>query len=120
MTTAAELKLFIIDNFLFGESDQLTDDTPLVESRLIDSTGMLEIIGFMETTFRVAVKDDEVIPENVLNLSSLSSYSQWKTRTHTRCCASIPLERVRHHRNVDPSGAAGTVTIYGTEFSTTV
>jgi acyl carrier protein len=81
MTKTTDLRMFIVDNFLFGEDDQITDQTPLVESGIVDSTGILEIIGFIETTYRVAVKDDEVIPDNFSNLASMDAYLQEKLRT---------------------------------------
>jgi len=78
MTSTTDLKVFIVDNFLFGESDQLTDDTPLVETGIVDSTGILDIIGFIETNYSVEVKDDEVIPSNFSTLASMSVYLDQK------------------------------------------
>lgn len=74
MTAAPDLRDFIVERFLFGEADQLTDETPLVESGIVDSTGILDIIGFIETNYPVTVSDEDVIPLNFATLAAMSIY----------------------------------------------
>ena len=78
MTPSDQIRGFIVDSFLFGDGDQLTEETALVETGVVDSTGILEIIGFMESEFKVVVNDDEVIPSNFADLASMSLYLNTK------------------------------------------
>ena len=65
---------FIVENYLFGDGNQLTDQTSFMAEGIIDSTGILELIGFLEETYQIKVNDDEVIPENMDSLEKISRY----------------------------------------------
>lgn len=69
---------FIIDNFLFGDSEKLGEDASFLESGIIDSTGILEIINFLEATFGIIVEDQELIPENFDGLRKLFNFLSMK------------------------------------------
>ena len=71
-------KQFIIDNFLFGDGAKLADDTPLFEKGIIDSTGVLELVAFIEDNFRVKVTDDELVQENFSSLTAIEKFLQSK------------------------------------------
>lgn len=74
-TYAAAIKAFITKNFLFGqESATLTADQSFLESGIIDSTGMLELVTFVEEQYGIKVGDDELVPENLDSLSRLSAF----------------------------------------------
>ena len=77
MDTAAKVKAYIEETFLFGKGE-LGEDTRLIEEHIIDSTGILEIIGFIERTFHVTIEDDEMVPENFDSLRSIVSYLEKK------------------------------------------
>jgi len=68
------LKDFIVDNFLFGDGDKLAIDTPLFEKGIIDSTGVLELIAFIEENFNVKVADDELVQSNFANISAIDRF----------------------------------------------
>jgi acyl carrier protein len=71
----AELRAFVIDNFLFGQNDDcLTSDTSFLQAGIIDSTGLLELIGFVERTYDVRLTDDELVPENLDSLNRLAAF----------------------------------------------
>ena len=56
---------FINDNFIRGRSQkEITPDESLIDSRIIDSTGILELIEHVEETYGISIEDDELIPEN--------------------------------------------------------
>lgn len=74
-----KIKTFIIDNFLFGNDVGLQDDTSFLEEGIIDSTGVLELITFLEEEFDISVNDEELIPENLDSLNNLSAFLQNKT-----------------------------------------
>ena len=68
------IREFVVGNFLFGEEGKLGDDTSFLESGIIDSTGLLELVGFLEERFGIRVADEELVPENLDSLSNISAY----------------------------------------------
>lgn len=70
-----EIARFVLDNFLFGDASRMpADDDSLVETGVVDSTGVLELISFLEDHFGIVVADDETVPENLDSISSLTSF----------------------------------------------
>ena len=70
-----ELRRFIIDNFLFGvEDSQFSDDDSFLEKGLIDSTGVLELVGFVEEQYGIRFQDDEITPENLDSVNKLIQF----------------------------------------------
>jgi acyl carrier protein len=66
---------FIVENALLGSADaELRDDDSFLEKGIIDSTGVLELVSFVEEEFAIEVKDEELIPENFDSISTLSEY----------------------------------------------
>ena len=74
MEVGSTIRQFIIQNFLFGEDGNLGDQTSFLESGIIDSTGMLELVFFLEETFGVSVSDEELVPENLDSIANLVNY----------------------------------------------
>jgi len=74
-----QIRSFITSNFYVADPATLTDSTSLLESGVIDSTGVLEIIAFIEETFRVTVEDSEILPENLDSISRIAAYISRKT-----------------------------------------
>lgn len=68
------IRSFIVDNFLFGESENLNDETSFLEEGIIDSTGVLELITYLEETFNIKVDDDELIPENLDSIDNVAAF----------------------------------------------
>ncbi len=69
-----EIRSFVITNFLFGQSLDLQPADSLLEKGIIDSTGVLELISFLEDRYAIKVADDEVIPENLDSLRNVAAY----------------------------------------------
>ncbi len=69
---------FIVENFLFGDGEQLTNETSFLDSGIIDSTGILELITFLEETYNIKIEDDELIPENLDSLNSVAKFIEQK------------------------------------------
>lgn len=80
-----EIKQFVITNFLFGQdSGTLTDDLPLLENGIIDSTGVLELVAFLEQRFAISVADRELLPENLDSINNAAQFVQRKlAASHT-------------------------------------
>ena len=74
-----KIKTFIIENFLFGNANGLNDDTSFLEEGIIDSTGVLELVTFLEDTFAITVEDEELIPENLDSISNVTVFVEKKT-----------------------------------------
>ena len=74
-----ELRQFVIDNFLFGETDgSLADETSFIENGIVDSTGVLELIDFLERRYGIKLQDDELLPENLDSIKNLTSFIEGK------------------------------------------
>jgi acyl carrier protein len=65
---------FIVENFLFGEERELDGSASLLESGILDSTGVLELVSFLETNFRIQVADTEMVVENLDSLENISRF----------------------------------------------
>lgn len=69
---AERLRTFISDSFLFGDDTRMPTDTDsLLETGILDSTGVLELIEFLEETFEISIADHETIPENLGSIGGL-------------------------------------------------
>lgn len=70
-----EIRQFIIGNFLFGQNgDALDDGQSFLETGVIDSTGVLELIGFLEQQYGIKVEDHEVVPANLDSIGQLEAF----------------------------------------------
>ncbi|MDM7999874.1 MAG: acyl carrier protein [Dehalococcoidia bacterium] len=80
----SRLRGFIIDNFMSAGTEQdLKDDVSLMEEGIMDSTGVLNLVMFIEETFGVQVRDEELVPENLDSIDRLVSFVKRKTgRAH--------------------------------------
>jgi acyl carrier protein len=71
----AELAEFIVTNYLFGDViKEPSDDDSLVEEGIVDSTGILELIEFLESHFGIEVSEAETVPENLDSISRLTQF----------------------------------------------
>ena len=72
---ADEVRTFIIDNFMFGQGgEDLQPEDSLMDKGIIDSTGVLELIGFLERNYGLQVEDEELVPENLDSIANISRY----------------------------------------------
>lgn len=68
------IRHFIIENFLFEEDENLKNDTSFLDNGIIDSTGILELVTFLEETYGITVEDEELIPENLDSIGNVVQY----------------------------------------------
>lgn len=74
-TIKDRLRAFIIENFLFGDTDYaLEDDASLIDNDVMDSTGVLELIAFIDEAFGVKMADADIVPANLDSLSKITAY----------------------------------------------
>jgi len=69
-----KIKAFIVENFMFGSSDGLTDDTSFLDDGIIDSTGILELVDFLEQEFGIKIDDEELMPENLDSINIVDAF----------------------------------------------
>ena len=74
MDNSSKVREFVVENFLFGDGEKLRDDTSFMEEGIIDSTGILELVFFLEETFGFSVEDDELVPENMDGLQNIARF----------------------------------------------
>lgn len=77
------VRKFILDNFLF-ESDEnaVGYDDSFLEKGIIDSTGIMELVNYIEEEFKVSVDDDELIPENLDSINRLAGFVKNKMESN--------------------------------------
>ena len=74
-----ELRNFIDDNFLYGRQCQFSDTDSFMELGFIDSTGMLELVNFIEQRYGITLEDSDLVPENLDSIAQLTQFIQGKT-----------------------------------------
>jgi acyl carrier protein len=65
---------FIVTNLLFGDGAALQNDTSFLDSGTVDSTGILELIMFLESTYGVKIAPEEMIPENLDSVNRVADF----------------------------------------------
>lgn len=81
------IKTFITENFLFGNDEGLTDDTSFLEEGIIDSTGVLELVTYLEEEFNITIDDEELIPENLDSINNITAFLQKKATPEPKTAA---------------------------------
>ena len=72
------VRQFITRQFPLARSRELADGDPLLESGIVDSLGVLDLVTFIESEFRVSVADDELIPEHFNSIARITAYIETK------------------------------------------
>jgi len=78
MSIENEIRKFIEENFILEREDNLEDEDSLLEKGIIDSTGVLELVAFLEETYKFKIKDEELVPENLDSIKNISQFIQIK------------------------------------------
>ncbi len=68
------IRNFVIENFLFGDDTGLTDETSFRDEGIVDSTGILELVAFLETEFGIKMEGDEFIPDNLDSIEKIAAF----------------------------------------------
>ncbi len=71
---ATQLRTYVDECFLFGVETEYSDDDSFMENGIIDSTGVLELIAYLESTFGFKVSDEDLVPENLDSIGSLERF----------------------------------------------
>jgi acyl carrier protein len=79
MNATDKLRDFIVDELRWdGASSELTDAYPLLESGVIDSLAIFEIVQFLEAEYSIEIADDELLPENFATLAAIAKLVESK------------------------------------------
>ena len=71
---------YILQNFLMGDMGvALKEDQSFLDHHILDSTGFIELVTFLETTWKFQIKDEEMIPENLDSLDNIERFVRSKT-----------------------------------------
>jgi acyl carrier protein len=71
-----KLREFIKNNFLLGNDSGLGDDDSFMGKGIVDSTGILEVVSFVEENFDIKIADEDLLPENLDSINNIANYIQ--------------------------------------------
>ena len=80
-SVVATIRQYVLENFMFTDDETLLrNQDSFLDDGIVDSTGVLELVAFVEETFGIVVQDEEILPENFDSVAELAHYVQEKTR----------------------------------------
>lgn len=78
-TIAQQVRDFIVSNFLYGQERTLHDTDSFLGEGIVDSTGVLQLVAFLEETYGISVADEDLTPDNLDSIKRVSDYISRKT-----------------------------------------
>lgn len=78
MVIRSTIRDFIIDNYLFGDDSGLGDDSSFIEEGIVDSTGIMQLVAFLEERFSVVIHDAELVPDNLDSIGKAAAFIEGK------------------------------------------
>ena len=84
MSTEEKIRNFISENFLYDETNNvLTNEESFLDNGILDSTGVIELVSFIEDNFGFHVEDNELVPENLDSINAVMKYIEQKQKECT-------------------------------------
>ena len=80
MRLQEEIRGFIVDTFLFGEEEGLEEDSSFLAEGIVDSTGIMQLVSFLQEQYLVAIEDEELIPDNLDSIKRVTTFIEGKMR----------------------------------------
>jgi acyl carrier protein len=84
MNHKKEIQDFVVGNFLFGDASRLQDEASFLDTGIVDSAGILELINFLESTYAIRIEGDEMLPDNLDSINRVTSFLQRKLASATQ------------------------------------
>lgn len=81
---AKNVREYIVENFLFGDDDNLGNNDSFLEKGLLDSTGVLVLVDHLEETYGIEVGDDEITPDNLDSINLITAYVDRKQKERNK------------------------------------
>jgi acyl carrier protein len=79
MDVREQIRTYVADNLLFNSNGyRFNDDTSFLDEGIVDSTGVVELVLFLEDSFGFSVEDNEIVPDNFDSVNRLAAYIQRK------------------------------------------
>lgn len=78
MEKQQQIRTYIIDNFLFGEDDAFDNGQSLLAAGIVDSTGIMELVMFLEETYGIKTSDEDFVPENLDTVDNMVKFVERK------------------------------------------
>ena len=78
---SAKVRDYVVGTFLFGDGSKLRDDTSFLDYSILDSTGMLELINYIEQEFGIAIDPTELVPDNLDSIKNVTAFVEKKRKT---------------------------------------
>lgn len=89
MSIEQQLRQFVNETFLFGQGvEAIGADDSFMDRGIIDSTGVLELVTFIEARYRVTLLDEDLVPENLDSFSRLTAFVERKVAAASQAVAS--------------------------------
>jgi acyl carrier protein len=68
------VRAFVCENFYIGSGEELDDEASFIDMGVVDSTGILEVVAFLEERFGIRIDDAELVPENLDSLGRITAF----------------------------------------------
>lgn len=78
MSIEQEIREFIVENFLFGEEAGLQEESSFLKEGIVDSTGIMQLVSFLQEQYGLVVEDEELIPENLDSIKRVAAFIRTK------------------------------------------
>ena len=78
MSLHEDIREFIVDTFLFGEDSGLKDDSSFLEEGIVDSTGIMQLVSYLQEQYLITVEDEELIPDNLDSIRKVMTFIEGK------------------------------------------
>lgn len=75
---ALVIRNFVQENFLFGREPTFSEEDSFLEQGIVDSTGVLELVTFLEDEYKIAIADEELVPENLDSIANVVRFVEAK------------------------------------------
>ncbi len=79
MNVQQRVRQFIVENFYVSEPSELADAASLIQGGWVDSTGMLELVTFLEEEYGIRISDTEMTPDNLDSIERIATFVARKT-----------------------------------------
>jgi acyl carrier protein len=74
MSIQQDIREYIVDTFLFGEDGGLQDDSSFLAEGIVDSTGIMQLVSYLQEQYRITIEDEELIPDNLDSIRKVMAF----------------------------------------------
>ncbi len=84
MDIEKHIREYIVENFLLGGGDTLSSSESLLETGVVDSTGVIELVAFLEEAYAIEVADEDLVPENLDSIANMTAFVDRKKQAQEK------------------------------------